>query len=92
MRFQDFAPQRSEAMTRFLGLSIPSAQIVGSFEECVAAARAWVEQNEVEVINVETVVLPNIYRSGEEGTSDPELRTSGDMHSRWYQFVRVWYW
>ena len=49
----------------------------------------WVKANNIDVINIETVVLPNIHQ--EEGSQDTNLHTSGEMRSNWYQFVRVWY-
>ena len=59
--------------------------------ESIREANEWISQNDVEVINIETVVLPNMYCPGEEGSTDVQLSTSGDMGSSWYQFVRVWY-
>ena len=49
----------------------------------------WVEGENVEVLNIETVVLPNLY--SEEGTTDVDVQTSGDYPSSWNQFFRVWY-
>ena len=51
----------------------------------------WIEKENIDVVNVETVVLPNMHRLGEEGTQDPELRASGERSTYWYQFIRVWY-
>ncbi len=62
-----------------------------STRDALARANEWVEQNKIDVINVETVVLPNIHRRGEEGTEDPQLRTSVENCNEWYQFIRVWY-
>ena len=50
-----------------------------------------IDRSVVDVVNVETVVLPNIWSQYEEGTTDPALHTSGDMASQWNQFIRVWY-
>lgn len=55
----------------------------------VSRASDWATENGVRVINVETVVLPNI--GDVEEASKPGLYTSGDMSSQWYQVVRVWY-
>lgn len=57
----------------------------------VARANEWAADNDIQVINIETVVLPNIHLPGEEGSADTQLHTSGDMGSRWHQFIRVWY-
>jgi hypothetical protein len=55
----------------------------------VVRASAWVAQTGVRVINIETVVLPNIKRA--EDASQVGIRTSGEMSSYWYQVVRIWY-
>ena len=44
-----------------------------------------------DVLNVETVVLPNIWSPYEEGSADVALGTSGEMPSHWHQFIRCWY-
>jgi hypothetical protein len=62
-----------------------------TFDACVDAARAWVAENSIQVINIETVVLPNIYEPNEQGTTDTDLETTDEVHTHWYQFVRVWY-
>jgi hypothetical protein len=61
-----------------------------SFEAAVKAANEWINSDAVNVVNIETVVLPNIWAHTEEGTKDPELPTF-EGHARWHQFVRVWY-
>ncbi len=55
----------------------------------VGRASEWIEESGVRVVNVETVVLPNV--QGEEEASQAGIYTSGEMSSRWYQVVRVWY-
>jgi hypothetical protein len=52
----------------------------------------WVHENQnLEVVNIETVVLPNIHDSQEEGSQDTELWTGGESSSQWYQLLRIWY-
>ena len=83
--FQDFVPPQ---------LQPPGFLTVAKYapvEQAVQAANEWISQYGVKVLNVETVVLPNMAVPGEGGTGDAQLRTSGDMASFWYQFVRVWY-
>lgn len=83
LRYQDFVPRQIRA-------SFPLAPVqYESFDEAVAAAGAWIAQGELQVVNVETVVLPALWQ--EEGSADSELRASGDSSTYWYQFVRVWY-
>lgn len=55
----------------------------------VARASDWVAQSRVRVINIETVLLPNITDVAD--ASQTGIRTSGEMSSYWYQIVRVWY-
>ena len=51
----------------------------------------WIRKNEqYEIINVETVVLPNMHGKNEEGSTDPELHFA-EFKPVWYQFFRVWY-
>lgn len=87
LRFQDFVP-RMQAPAGFL-----QAAEFETFEEAVAAADRWIEQHRdsVELVSVETVVLPNIWATGEEGSQDTSLRTSGEWPASWHQFVRCWY-
>jgi hypothetical protein len=55
----------------------------------VERANQWLVETDVEILNIETVVLPNIGRA--TGASQTATRTSGDMSSFWQQVVRVWY-
>ena len=60
-------------------------------EAALAAANTWINECDIKIVNIETVVLPNIWSRYEEGTADVALGTSGEMPSHWHQFVRVWY-
>lgn len=65
---------------------------VQHFDEVLAAMNQWIHENkDIEVVNIETVVLPNIHDSNEEGSQDTELWTGGESSSQWYQLLRVWY-
>ncbi len=55
----------------------------------VLRANQWLAESGARVVNVETVVLPNIKTA--EDASQTGLRTSGEISSHWYQVVRVWY-
>ncbi len=55
----------------------------------VARASKWAEESGVQVVNVETVVLPNVH--GVEDASQVGIRTSGEISSHWYQIIRIWY-
>lgn len=83
--FRDFVPKVTDPGGFFKSTEFET------FEAAVAAANEWLQQKPVKIINVETVVLPEIWNPSEEGTRDAALRTSGEMSSYWHQFVRVWY-
>jgi hypothetical protein len=55
----------------------------------VVRANEWIAESGVNVINVETVVLPNVEQV--EDASQVGIRTSGELSSYWFQVVRVWY-
>jgi hypothetical protein len=55
----------------------------------VERASKWIQESGVHLVNVETVVLPNIHAV--EEASQVGIRTSGEISSHWYQVVRVWY-
>ncbi|MEQ9218605.1 MAG: hypothetical protein RLO17_11210 [Cyclobacteriaceae bacterium] len=80
---QDFVPEKAKGGLFKSGKIQP-------FEEVVEEMNGWLASNShVNVLNVETVVLPNIHE--EEGSRDTELYTAGESHSQWYQLIRVWY-
>ena len=81
LRFKDFAPdveKRGFFSTEY-----------ESLKDCVMWANQWIAAEEPAFVTVETVVLPNLW--DEEGSEDPAIAISGEMHSTWHQFVRVWY-
>ena len=83
IEFKDFAPEVRKESNLF---SQPSFE---EFSESLKRANEWVESDNVDVVNIETVVVPNIHRPNEEGTTDVDLQTYGGSH--WHQFIRVWY-
>jgi hypothetical protein len=62
-----------------------------SLYQAVDAANAWVNESNAKLLNIETVVLPNIHRPHEEGTTDTSLWQGGESSATWHQFIRVWY-
>lgn len=90
---RDFVPKQLHAPDKGLAeqlFILPTNQgEYETFEATVGAANAWIDENSVRVINVETVVLPNIWEVWESGSQDPALRTF--QKPTWHQFVRVWY-
>jgi hypothetical protein len=85
LRYHDFVPKMIKPAA-FL-----SPAVHDSFDAALAEANRWVKENGIRVINVETVVLPNIFSRYEEGSGDTSLGTSGESPSFWHQFIRVWY-
>ena len=83
--YRDFFPDRMEKGT------LLKRERWEPFEEAVRKANQWVEGTGVRVLNVETVVLPNLWDAGEEGTEDASLNTAGNFPSTWHQIVRIWY-
>jgi hypothetical protein len=86
IRYRDFLPDRVKG--GFL-----RGDRYASFDEAVSRAAEWVRAEGIDVVNFETVVLPNIFRSGEEGTTDAHLETLevATASNAWHQFVRVWF-
>lgn len=85
IQFRDFVPEMLSAPRLF------KAGEYESMDAALAAANSWIKEYGIKIVNVETVVLPNIWSRYEEGTTDVALGTSGEMPSHWHQFVRVWY-
>ena len=56
-----------------------------SFDAAIAAANEWISADNVDVINVETIVLPI---SDDDATETPSI-TGVPISLR--QFIRVWY-
>jgi hypothetical protein len=83
--FADFVP----AKTRNGGFFTTADH--APIQEAVDRANAWIAENNVQVFNVETVTLPNMYQRGETGPQDSHLNVYPDITSEIYQFVRVWY-
>ncbi|REE01584.1 hypothetical protein [Marinoscillum furvescens] len=85
LQAKDFVPEKTK------GGMFKSGKIQ-SFDEVLNAANQWISENpSLKIVNVETVVLPNIHDSDEEGSHDTELWTGGESSSHWYQLLRVWY-
>ena len=85
IQFKDFVPQQRTPPGFF------SRADYEEFEATVERANHWIGSANVRVINVETVVLPNIHNAGEDGSTDPDLRAAGEVSTNWHQIVRVWY-
>jgi NAD(P)H-nitrite reductase large subunit len=52
---------------------------------------SWQQDQQIDIINIETVVLPNIYKDREKGSAEMSIYQDGDSINYWNQFIRVWY-
>ena len=85
IRFKDFEPEELQKG------NYHKQGYYRSFKDIVFQANNWLKTNDVKLINIETVVLPNIHNAVEDGTEDVALRTSSESINDWHQFVRIWY-
>ena len=83
--FIDFVPEVKQEAGLFRAATMESLQ--SSLER----ANKWIVENNIQVLNVETVLMPNIHNHHEEGSQDTNIVTRGESYSHWYQFIRVWY-
>jgi hypothetical protein len=86
IRYRDFAPH-------VIKRGLLHSDDYETFDAAVAAANAWVAEGRVDLMSIETVVLPNISPDKSAGTTDGRVETEEAMTSinEWYQFLRVWY-
>ncbi len=85
IQYRDFVPRQTAA------LGFMSRAEYESVEAAAAAATQWISDTAVDLVTLETVVLPNIHHPKEEGSGDADLHSTGEYLTSWHQFVRVWY-
>jgi hypothetical protein len=89
LQFRDFVPRQLQAP--HFGLTSEALQgQYETLEAALGAANEWLGGAGVRIVNVETVVLPNLWAVWEEGSHDPVLSSPGGS-ARWFQFIRVWF-
>ena len=91
--FRDFVPQPlnyTGPPKGFFALrKVPEFE---TFEEAVALANAWIAQDAIRVIHLETVILPHVYiRDAKDVSETEQAIVEGHKVAFWEQFVRVWY-
>jgi len=72
---------------------------VEPFSKVVSTANQWIETASVQVMNVETIVLPSSSTGQTVAPPSNSLDTgggiyrawTGDGYINWYQCVRIWY-
>jgi hypothetical protein len=87
--FRDFAPKQKRPAGFFQSAEYDNLM------DAVFQANHWVRDHNVKVLNIETVVLPNIL----EKETTPEATMEGSVatyegishYNHWYQFIRIWY-
>ena len=84
IRFRDFVPDETEAAAFLKPARFEDAETI------IGEINTFVSQYKVEVINIETVLMPNL-RGSDSGSTDMQLHTSGEMGAYWYQVFRLWY-
>jgi hypothetical protein len=82
---KDFVPKMLSAGGIF------SSSEFEDFAAALKAANQWITDKQIDVVNIETVVLPNVWSAREKGPRDPELRIPPNTTADWNQFIRVWY-
>jgi hypothetical protein len=82
--FKDFVPKQEGTRPALLGLV--QAPVFAELEEAVSRANRWIGRAGVRILNVETVLLPNVAE-----TNQSAVVTNRDMQDSWRQFIRVWY-
>ena len=83
--FKDFRP----AITGTKKVLFMTISDYDGLSEVMPKVNDWITRNKIDLINMETVALPNI--DMEEGSNDAHLRASGEMSTHWFQIIRVWY-
>jgi hypothetical protein len=76
----------------FLPILLESGFFKKKFEDLpttLVRANKWLATSGLKIVNVETVLLPNVSREAE--TSISCLFTGGETASAWIQVIRVWY-
>ncbi len=61
-------------------------------DESLIRMNAWIEKNEIIVLNVETLLMPNIFDGSYNRTSTlGGYKQSSSEANWWYQIFRVWF-
>ncbi len=81
--FHDFIPRRQGK--RLLGMVTDYENL----HELVSRVNLWIEQNQVDILNVETVLVTNLPNEAE---ASPKVQMDSQANAfSTYQIVRVWY-
>ena len=82
LAFKDFMPQIQKKV-----LGLPTAY--EDIHEVFTRVKRWLEQEQIQVINVETLLLPALPNANLE--SAPSRMTGASGSTGTFQVIRVWY-
>lgn len=85
LAFKDFVPVQQGTKPALFGLA--QTPVFADLEDALVRANQWIAQAGVRVLNVETVVLPNLTETDQSATTT----NRHDFMDQWRQFIRVWY-
>ncbi|MCP3941550.1 MAG: hypothetical protein GY710_08725 [Desulfobacteraceae bacterium] len=60
------------------------------FSTVKAKMNEWLSKNDVEIINIETILMTEVYNPNKKGSEEIVSAADGQF-VRYYQFIRVWY-
>ena len=84
IKYKDFSPQVNR--TGLFG----NVKESDSFESVVKQVNVWINSSPVKIVNIETVLLPNLFSKPTEIEPEKGATTVGQSHVL-FQCVRVWY-
>lgn len=88
IKFRDFLPYSFPVTKSLLGIPYSSSNSQ-SFDTVVAEANIWIDSQRIQVLNLETVILPSALPLDEKKSVASALGQSDGVPHR--QFLRVWY-
>lgn len=87
LKYKDFVPEQVGPKSIWT-----NRREIEPLQYALQDANAWIlDHPEIEILNVETVTLPNIHSKWEDGSEDPDLLVTGGASAAWNQFFRIWY-
>ena len=88
IRYKDFAQQTTKGDGNFSGYT---GYNYSKLDEALTAISSWIREEHINVLNIETLVLPTSIKDGTIQTNNSPMRVSGENSSSWYQVYRVWF-
>jgi len=86
-KFKDFRIETYEEQTFMKDASFEDT------EQVLLRINSWVEENELVLLNIETLLIPNMFHRSNERTSTKGFFATNPSSQKvtWYQVFRVWY-